>query len=117
MEKTTISEKKPRKRRSKDDFYSLYDLLIDEGKAKEQIRIVIRMWEFDMTPFFMVDMAELSIYHIKKIIKNHIGESVFQTIQVEYRKKKSVTDIAVSAQVSETVVSRVIELLRYKKPV
>lgn len=114
MEKAVVLEQIPRKR-TRDDFYSLYDLLTDEGVTKEQTRIVIKMWEGGMSPSFIIDMTDLSINRIKKIIKNHIGESTFQTIQAEYRKKKSVADIAVSAQVSEIVVNRVIELLRYKK--
>lgn len=114
MEKAAVLERIPQ-RRTKDDFYSLYDLLTDEGAAKREIRLVTKMWEGGKSPSLIVELAELSINRIKEIIKNHIGESVFQTIQTEFKKKKSISDIAVSAQVSEVVVSRVIELLRYKK--
>ena len=113
MEKAAVLERIPQ-RRTKDDFYSLYDLLTDEGAAKRDIRLVTKMWDEGMTPSVMLKLAELPLNRIKEIIKNHIGEAVFQTIQTEVRKKKSVSDIAIEAQVSETIVSRVIELLRYK---
>lgn len=116
MEKAAVLEKIPRKR-TKDDFYSLYDLLTDEGATKEQIRFVTKMWDEGITPSVMIKLTDLSINRIKQIIKNHIGESVFQTIQAEAKKKKSVSDIAIAAQVSETVVNRLIELLRYKKTI
>jgi Putative transposase, YhgA-like len=119
MEKTAVLERIPRKR-TKDDFYSLYDLLTDKGAAKgsslRDKRFVTNMWNEGMSPSVMIKLSELSIKEIKEIIKNHIGESVFQAIQAEVRKKKSVSDIAISAQVSETVVNRVIDLLQYKKP-
>ena len=113
MEKAAVLERIPQ-RRTKDDFYSLYDLLTDEAAAKRDIRLVTKMWDEGMTPSVMLKLAELPLNRIKEIIKNHIGEAVFQTIQTEVKKKKSVSDIAIEAQVSETIVSRVIELLRYK---
>jgi hypothetical protein len=114
MEKAAVLERVPR-RRTKDDFYSLYDYLIDEGVTKEQTRLVTKMWDGGKSPDLIIELSDLSINRIKEIIKNHIGEAVFQTIQTEYKKRKTVAEIALEAQVSETIVTRVIELLRYKK--
>jgi hypothetical protein len=115
MEKAAVLEQIPRKR-IRDDFFSLYDYAVREGKIEEQKLFTINMWNEGISPSIMIKLTDLSINRIKEIIKNHVGESVFQMIQTEARKKKRVSDIAVSAQVSETVVSRVIELLQYKKP-
>jgi hypothetical protein len=115
MQKTNQSGSAKPPKRTRDDFFSLYDYALREGKIEEQTRLVIKMWEGGKSPDLMIEFYDLSINRIKDIIKNHIGESVFQTIQTEYKKRKSVSEIALEAQVSETIALRVIELLRYKK--
>lgn len=108
MEKGAVMQK-VQQVRSKRDFFSLYDYAMWEGEQK----VLIRMWEHDLPLEDIMKVSELSLNRIKEVLKTHIGKDNVKLINMNLKSKKTIEDIAKSANLSIKATQRIVDLLKY----
>lgn len=94
----------------KPKFYAMTDGIIQETEDKALLQGVVFMWERDLPLEDILEMSKFSFKRVKEIIKNHIGEINFEIIATGVKSKQPLAEIAISAQLSETSVARIVDL-------